>query len=156
MQEVYEYLTKIVPDFPMVHMMYLGDEDEEFIGFFEKFAKEKGYIFDVKLFGEKNDKYQSISIEEKSYHTNAYKYDIVFLNLLHVKKEHATHMLERVYASMKNAGSLVLSLENGDDFAFEAEYFLQELNFVAINPMDLCENKKIIYAKKMHGWDGAR
>ncbi len=156
MKEIYQYLTKIVPDFPMVHMMYIGDEDKEFIGFFEKFANEKSYIFDVKIFGEKNDRYQTINIKERSYHANAYKYDIVFLNLLHVEKEHATHMLERVYASMKNAGSLILSLENGDDFAFEAEYFLQELNFVAINPMDLSEKKKIIYAKKMHGWDGAR
>lgn len=156
MRDVYGYLTEIIPDFPMVHMMYLGDEDEEFIGFFEDFAKEKMYIFDVKVFEDKSGKYDCIDIQDASYHTNAYKYDTLFLNLKTVPKEHIAHLFQRVYASMKNAGGVIIFLPINDDFALEVEPLLQDMNFVAINPMDLTEHKKIIYAKKMHGWDGAR
>lgn len=156
MTKVYEYLTEIIPDFPMVHMMYLGHEDEEFIGFYEEYAKEKGFIFDVRVFEKISNKYEKVDIKSQNYHTNAYKYDTLFLNLKTVPKEHINHIFERVYASMKNAGGVVLFLPRDDDFSLEAEYILGELNFVAINPMDLSDEKKIIYAKKMHGWGGAR
>lgn len=156
MKHVYEYLTEIIPNFPTTHLMYLGDEDEEMISFFSNYAKEKGNVFDVRIFDCKNDKYQSIDILAPKYNTNSYQYDTLFLNLKTIPKEHLTHLFERVYASMKNAGGVVVFLPYDDDFALEIEYFLQDTNYVAVNPIDLSDNVKIVYAKKMHGWGGAR
>lgn len=156
MKEVYNHLTEIIPDFPMAHLMYLGDEDEEFIDFFKKYANQKGYQFDVKLFSNISDKYEKIDINSPRYHTNAYKYDTIFLNFETLLKDSLTHIFERVYAGLKNAGGLIVFLPIEDDFSFEIEYFLEDINFVAINPIDLSDKKKIVYAKKMHGWGGAR
>lgn len=154
MQQIYESLTEIIPDFPTTHIMYLGDEDDEFIEFLSSYTKDRNYIFDIKVFDGK--KYEKIDILAPKYNTNSYQYDSLFLNLKTVPKESVTHLFQRVYASMKNAGGLVVVLPIDDDFAFEVEYVLQEANYVAINPIDLSDEYKIVYAKKMHGWGGAR
>lgn len=159
MSKFYEHLTQIVPDFPMVHMMYIGYEDSEFIDFYRDFAKERGYIFDIKILSSEItpvSQFETLDILSPKYHTNSYQYDILFLNLQTVPRENLTHLYERVYACMKNAGGVISVFPKSDEFSLEAEQFLEDINFVAINPIELDEHKKIIYAKKMHGWGGAR
>lgn len=159
MSKFYEHLTQIIPDFPMVHIMYVGDYDKDFIGFFEKYTEEKKYIFDVKILDKKENEdieYEILDILSPKYHTNSYQYDILFLNLKKVPTDNLKHLFERVYACMKNAGGVIIVLPKQDDFALQLEPFLEEINYVAINPIDLDDEKKIVYAKKMHGWGGAR
>ncbi len=154
MKKIYAHLATIIPNFPTTHVMYLGDGDDEFISYLKDLSQKNSFVFDVRVFD--GEKYEKIDIDAPKYNTKGYQYDTLFLNLKKVPTKFAKHLFERVYASMKNAGGLILCLPNDDEFACEIEYFLEDLNFVAINPMDLSEDIKIVYAKKMHGWGGSR
>lgn len=156
MKNLYENLLQIIPDFPMTHIMFLGDADEGIIDFFNNFANEKRYAFDIVLFNDAKiaQKYTKIDLLSPKYYTNAYKYDVLFLNLFNMPYENLNHVFEKIYASMKNAGGVVMFLPT--DLSLDMNEFLQELNFVAVNEIEKTDTKQVIYAKKMHGWGGAR
>jgi len=51
---------------------------------------------------------------------------------------------------MKNAGDLIVLISPSKNEEMEA--FLQKLNYVAINPIELHSGLIAMTAKKMHGW----
>ncbi len=154
MEKIFKDLSSIIPNFPTTHVLYLGSEKDGFLVFLQELSQKNSFVFDVKSY--EGDEFELFNILDARYNTKGYQYDTVFVNFQDAPQDQLEHLFSRVYASLKNAGALMLCLSSNHDFALQAESFLDELNFVAINSIELDESLKTIYAKKMHGWDGAR
>lgn len=164
-----ELLEEIVPDFPATRIMLLTDTDSPLIPWLSSLIKSREASLDIKTFSQELAKTmknsplsqnQLINIElidtnTQRYDNQGYKYDTLFLHIKN-KTENTTFLLERIYAGMKNAGGIICIQPKTNPLALDLETALDEANFVAVNPIDLDKNHIIYYAKKMHGWDGAR
>ena len=76
-------------------------------------------------------------------------FDTVFVTYDLARLQDQEDFFRKIYRMMKNAADLVVLVP--PDKSEELQNLLQELNYVAINPIDLGQ-KVAVTAKKMHGW----
>lgn len=96
-----------------------------------------------------------LDLNSNKYHKEGKLNDCLFLCLNIFNHDNKEYILQRCYASLKNAGSLVLIFPK-NEHDIQTEELLMNCNFVAVNPIEIDENINVYYAKKMHGWGGYR
>lgn len=165
----FEVLGEIIPDFPATRVMLMTDRNSSLTQWLVEFIKQREASLDIRALNKKCfDAIEKLKLDENKlvtleyldessqrYNPHGYKLDTFFL-YLEDETQDKEHLLTRVYASMKNAGGVVIIVSNENSLASAIELDLDEANFVAINPIDILKTHRVFYAKKMHGWDGAR
>lgn len=165
----FEILGEIIPDFPATRVMLICDKNTSLVKWLSDFVKTREASLDIRALSKSScEAIKKLNLEEKNkitlellhelsqrYNPHAYKLDTLFL-YIEEQLEDKNHLLTRVYAGMKNAGGVVAIVPKENPLADTLEMDLEEANFVAINPIDILDTHKVFYAKKMHGWGGAR
>lgn len=165
----FEILGEIIPNFPATRVMLITDKSTPLVAWLVAFIKKREASLDIRPLNQTTlQEIQKLELEEPNlitlelldeasqrYNPHTYKLDTLFL-LLEDEPQNKEHLLTRVYAGMKNAGGVVVIVPKEHSLADTIELDLDEANFVAINPIDITNSYTIFYAKKMHGWGGAR
>jgi len=88
--------------------------------------------------------------EQKRYNLQGRLYDYLFVTggIPDIKE-----WLKRVYSAVMNGGRVYIFLLEKDRFKIdEISEYMQESNYVSVNPIELSKDTIIISGKKMHGW----
>ena len=163
-------LFEVFPDFPSIRVMQITDKEPQVVIKVATFLKEKGYGFDVmatdasflqvlKESIQNPSEYleiRSLDYDSTKYNYHGKNYDSVFVNVDFEKIKDERYFFERIYATMKNAAGLIVLIPKHSPILEGLVERLEGYNFVAVNPIDLLDEYQVVYAKKMHGWDGAR
>lgn len=163
-------IFEIFPDFPSIRVMQVTDQHVDVVQKFAEFFKENEYEFDVmasslafqnSLEDSLTNPSQYLVIKPLEYSNTHYNYkgrhyDTVVVDVDFSKIHDERYFFERIYAVMKNAAGMIVLIPKQSTILEGMIERLEDYNFVAVNPIDIFDEYQIIYAKKMHGWDGAR
>ncbi len=151
-----EELFSIIPDLPGVRVFCFGEECH--IPALAGYCEEKGYYLEIVAFDDNTyealqrlpAKVRRIDEAKERYNLRSMAFDTVFVPIDIEKLADKEQFFRKIYRLMKNAGDLIVLIPPAKSEEMEA--FLQELNYVAINPIKLQNGSVAITAKKMHGW----
>ena len=163
-------LFEIFPNFPSIRVMHITDQHSDVVKKLASFFKENEYEFDVMVSDAAFQKSVEEALNEPSkyltirplaytdtqYNFKGRQYDTVVVDVDFDKILQERYFFERIYALMKNAAGILVLIPRQSTILEGIEERLEDYNFVAVNPIDLFDEYQVIYAKKMHGWDGAR
>lgn len=141
-------LFDIIWEHPNSKILQITDGKIDLQEKLSKFTEEKSFIFESKF---ANDEF----LKTHKYYSGSSQNDYVFLCLDIFEFLDKEYILERCYASLKNSGGLLLIFSKNESY-YEYENLLENSNFVAISQIEIDDEVEVIYAKKMHGWGGAR
>ena len=149
-------LFDIIPKLPgvRVYLFASGQEEAKELG---DFCHEHGHYLEIAAL--ENEIYEKLEgIEAKirridehkeRYNQRSWLYDTVFVTYDLARLSDQEEFFRKIYRMMKNAADLIVIVEPSESEKLQQR--LQELNFVAINPIELGQ-KVAVTAKKMHGW----
>ncbi len=151
-----EELFSIIPDLPGVRVFCFGEERHT--PALAKYCEEKGHYLEIVVFdddtnealGELAAKVRRIDEAKERYNLRSMLFDTVFVPIDIEKLADKEQFFRKIYRMMKNAGDLIVLISPSKNEEMEA--FLQKLNYVAINPIELHSGLIAMTAKKMHGW----
>ncbi len=148
-------LFAIIPKLPGVRVYQFSDgkSSEEL----SDFCQEQGHYLEIVAFEDeiyekiKNlpAKVRRIDEDKERYNLRSQLFDTIFVNYDINKLHNKELFFRKIYRMMKNAADVIVFVDN--EQIKELESLLQELNFVAINPIFL-QDRTVLTAKKMHGW----
>ncbi len=165
MTNALDQLTRIIPDHPALRLMHFVEASTPLIDTLAPLAQSRDYEYqllalDDTLSALLLDQYATtdaikirpITFDRSRYNLQAKQYDFVFVEAAVENKE---HFVKTVYGAMKNAANIFLLLSTGDAGEIETwRKVLEENFFVAFSSFELDEARKVVSAKKMHGWGG--
>lgn len=163
-------LFEIFPNFPSIRVMQITNRHLNVVERLAQFFKENDYEFDVMVSNETfkqsiedtlKDPSQYLCIRPLAYDDARYnykgrQYDTVVVDVDFDEIVDERYFFERIYALMKNAAGMIVLIPKQSPILVGVTERLESYNFVALNLIDIFEEYQIIYAKKMHGWGGAR
>ena len=122
-----------------------------------EFCEEEGHYLEIVTFDETlyeelqnlRAKVRLIPESKERYNQRSMNFDTIFIDLDIDKLENKEQFFRKVYRMMKNAADLVIDMR-GKEMESMAQ-LLEDLNFVAINPIET-KSSRVLTAKKMHGW----
>ncbi|BCD59332.1 MULTISPECIES: hypothetical protein [unclassified Nitratiruptor] len=150
-------LFSIIPRLPGVRV-YLFAEDKESTLELANFCQEKGHYLEIaaledEIFETLQDveggKLRRIDENKERYNQRSMMFDTIFVPYDIGKLQDKELFFRKIYRMMKNAADLIILVQNEEAEALES--LLQELNYIAINPIEY-QDKTALTAKKMHGW----
>ena len=149
-------LFDIIPKLPGVRV-YLFAGDEATAKELGEFCTEAGHYLEIAALEDEiyeklegiEAKVRRIDEAKERYNQRSWMFDTVFVTYDLARLQDQEDFLRKIYRMMKNAADLVVLVP--PDKSEELQNLLQELNYVAINPIDLGQ-KVAVTAKKMHGW----
>ncbi len=149
-------LFDIIPKLPGVRVYYFA-QDEETAKELSEFCAEAGHYLEIaaledevyERLGGIEAKVRRIDEHKERYNQRSWLFDTVFITYDLTKLDNQKEFFKKIYRMMKNAADIVVIVEPSQSEKLQEE--LQELNFVAINPIELGQ-KIAVTAKKMHGW----
>lgn len=152
----FELLFDLIPTHPALNIALIEDSTypcaHKLIEFSKKIdaslyiknpnpnSYEKSDTLHVEDFDFKQDKYNKHSLQ----------YDFLFLCAKIDDIEDIPSTCKKIYRAIKNAAQIYIAVEK--DKIKDLSSTLENVNFVALNTIELNENIDIISAKKMHGW----
>ena len=151
-----EELFSIIPNLPGVRVFCFGEEAQT--PALAKYCEERDYYLEIVAFDDATyealkdlpAKVRRIDETKERYNLRAMVFDTVFVPIDIEKLGDKEQFFRKIYRMMKNAGDIVILITQEQSDALEA--FLQELNYVAINPIELADGRVAMTAKKLHGW----
>ena len=155
-QDEFEKILQIIPPYPKINIYHLNNYDKLSSRILYDYCKERDYDYDLfstddKFIEEvKELKPNKLDIKQPRYNRHAKLYDFVFLNIDLQKIDNRKLFFTKIYHICKNAAKVLIFLENNSHN--ELENLLEELNFVALNYIDISKDYKVLSAQKMHGW----
>ena len=149
-------LFDIIPKLPGVRVYHIA-QDEETAKELSEFCAEAGHYLEIaaledevyERLGGIEAKVRRIDEHKERYNQRSWLFDTVFITYDLTKLDNQKEFFKKIYRMMKNAADIVVIVEPSQSEKLQEE--LQELNFVAINPIELGQ-KIAVTAKKMHGW----
>ncbi|BCD67204.1 methyltransferase domain-containing protein [Nitratiruptor sp. YY09-18] len=151
-----EELFVIIPKLPGVRVYQFSDSLESSKSLCE-FCQEQGHYLEIVAL--RDDLYEKIKDlpakvrrldeDKERYNLRSMQFDTVFVNYDITKLHDPEQFLRKIYRMMKNAGDLLLFLDEADMERYAK--LLEDINYVAINPIHN-RNSVVLSAKKMHGW----
>ncbi len=149
-------LFSIIPKLPGVRV-YEFAKDYQTSKELSDFCQANGHYLEIVAFEEGiyesiqglGSKVRLIPQNKERYNQRSMMFDTVFVSYPLERIEDLEQFLRKVYRMSKNAGDIILFTTKEDQEALEQ--LLQELNFVAINPIELSRGIALT-AKKLHGW----
>ncbi len=149
-------LFGIIPKLPGVRVYHFASDEKTAKELGEFCAKAGHYLEIAALEDEIYKKLEGIEAKlrridehKERYNQRSWLYDTVFVTYDLAKLSDQEEFFRKIYRMMKNAADLIVIVEPKESENLQQR--LQELNFVAINPIDLGQ-KVAVTAKKMHGW----
>lgn len=151
-----EELFSIIPDLPGVRVFCFGEETHT--PALAKYCEERGCYLEIVVFDDATyealkdlpAKVRRIDETKERYNLRAMVFDTIFVPIDIEKLADKEQFFRKIYRMMKNAADLIVLIPPEHSETLEA--FLQELNYVAINPIELTNGRVAMTAKKMHGW----
>jgi len=152
-------LLEIIPPYPGIRIFHISDREvllsEEISDFCEERACEYDLMVPDPQFLQRvkseGIEAEAFDLKKQRYNKHAKLYDYVFVTLDLSKITDWPLFLKKIYMIMKNAAKLLLFLPK-DASLEQYEALLEAGNFVAINPIDICNDYRLLSAQKMHGW----
>jgi len=150
-------LFTIIPNLPGVRVFEFA-KDYETSANLAKFCQEQGHYleivaFEEELFNSLKDlegvKVRNIPLQKERYNQRSVMFDTIFINYPLEKIPNLEEFLKKVYRMSKNGGDIILFVPKEELEKYEK--LLQDVNFVAINPIE-GEGYLALSAKKLHGW----
>ncbi len=152
-------LLEIVPPYPGIRIFHISDRETLLSRTIFDFCEERDYEYDLMAMDSAfQNRLEKEGIEAETfdwkkhrYNKHAKLYDYVFVSIDPSKIADWPLFLKKIYMIMKNSAKLLLFLPPKESTErFEA--LLEAGNFVAINPIDLFSDYRLLSAQKMHGW----
>ncbi|MRI59300.1 MAG: hypothetical protein C6H99_07330 [Epsilonproteobacteria bacterium] len=149
-------LFEIIPKLPAVRVFEFA-KDYETSKQLSEFCKAKGHYLEIVAFEDEiyeqikdlGSKSRRIAQEKERYNQRSMMFDTIFVSYPLQKVLDLEALLRKIYRMTKNAGDIVLYTTPQEQEALER--LLEELNYVAINPIEL-QDVVALTAKKLHGW----
>ncbi len=149
-------LFQIIPKLPAVRVFEFA-KDYETTKELSDFCEKKGHYLEIVAFEDKifeqiedlGSKARRIEQSKERYNQRSMMFDTIFVSYPLERIEDLEAFLRKIYRMTKNAGDLILYTTPQERESLED--LLQELNFVAINPIEQ-PNRVVLTAKKLHGW----
>ncbi len=148
-------LLDIIPPYPKVNIFHINNNLMELSKLLYDFCKDKEYDYELfcsdEEFMEKLKPFgvEKFDIKAKRYNRHSKLYDFIFLNMDFKDIKDKQLFLKKIYHISKNSAKILIFLDKKD---FNLEQMLEELNFVALNYIDISNDYEILSAQKMHGW----
>lgn len=148
-------LFAIIPKLPGVRVYQFSDGKSS--GELSDFCQEQGHYLEIAALEDEiyeqvrhlPAKVRRIDEEKERYNLRSQLFDTIFVNYDINKLHNKELFFRKIYRMMKNAADIIIFTDKKQ--IKELEALLQELNFVAINPIFL-QDATVLTAKKMHGW----
>ncbi|BAF69185.1 hypothetical protein [Nitratiruptor sp. SB155-2] len=149
-------LFSIIPNLPGVRV-YLFADTKEHAEELAQFCQGKGHYLEVAALEDEifdalqglEGKLRRIDETKERYNQRSMMFDTIFVPYDINRLDDKELFFRKIYRMMKNAADLIIIVDNED--VEPLEFLLQELNYVAINPIEY-QGKTALTAKKMHGW----
>jgi hypothetical protein len=151
-----ELLFDIIPPHPGLNIALIEENQDEIVQKLHTFAGEIEAVVHVKALGEREEqkeeflRVKSFSFEQSKYNNFSIIYDFLFLCVDVSGRDDIELVFKKIYRVLKNAGNLLVFVKKDDKQRYME--LLEEINYVALNSIDLNEETEVITAKKMHGW----
>ena len=152
-------LLEIIPPYPGIRIFHISDHEALLSEEIANFCEERSCEYDLmipdpdflKRITNEGIKAEAFDLKKPRYNKHAKMYDYVFLTLDLSKITDWPLFLKKIYMIMKNGAKLLLFLPKEVSLE-QYEALLEAGNFVAINPIDICRDYRLLSAQKMHGW----
>ncbi len=149
-------LCGIIPNLPGVRVYLFAQEAAEAQAL-SQFCAQAGHYLEIAALQDEiykklegiDAKIRRIDEHKERYNQRSWLFDTIFVTYDLSKLDNQEEFFKKIYRMMKNAADLIVIIEPSQSEKLQEE--LQELNFVAINPIELGQ-KIAVTAKKMHGW----
>jgi len=91
-----------------------------------------------------------VPLDKKRYNNHGHLFDTLFVNIEEEEIENLEDFFKKIYRMMKNAGVIVYPVKK--EKREKRVKMLEDLNYVAINDIEMDQNFVVLTARKMHGW----
>ncbi len=151
-----EIFFDIIPKLPGVRVFYLPN-DPTTAQKLSEYCNQLGHYLEIVALDDNIHqkikdlpaKIRRIEESKERYNQRSWQYDTIFVEYDISKIKNKEQFFRKIYRIMKNAADLVVKVDPKE--LAELETLLQDLNYVAINPIET-EGIVALSAKKMHGW----
>ncbi len=154
--EVMEELFAIIPKLPGVRIYQFAAAKEQSEALV-RYCQENGCYLEIVALDDEvyenvkdlDAKVRRIDEAKERYNLRSMIFDTIFVNYDVTKIQNIEQFLRKIYRMMKNGADLVFFIH--PDTIQKMGRLLEELNYVAINPIEI-DGQNVLTAKKMHGW----
>jgi hypothetical protein len=155
-QNDFEKLLEIIPPYPKTNIFHFNDFDLVSSEVLYDFCKKREYDYDLVCSDESflkklaKFKVQKLDIKQPRYNRHAKLYDFVFIMIDIESLEDKKLFFKKIYHICKNSAKVMVFLKNNSHD--ELENLLEDINYVALNYIDISKDFRVLSAQKMHGW----
>ncbi len=164
MQTPYEQLLAVIPDHPGQRILHFVDSHTLLSDALATLTRVRDYEYLLLCFDPQQAarldrhfalsshiKVKSVTHGQTRYHTQAKLYDYLFIE---AAIPDPGDLLRRIYPAIKNGGMVFVLTHDANPQIDTWREEMERHNYVAFSAFDLEKGRRIVSAKKMHGWGG--